>query len=481
MHFNRKKLTAFLIVHILIFSFIPFPVRATFEQNQEAAEARKLLPIESNLIENWPAGPAIGAAGAILYEANTGVILYEKNIHEIQYPASTTKIMTCLLAVDHANLNDMIPFSYNAVHSIGRGTSNIGIDAGESLTFEQALYGAMVASANEVCNGIAEYVGGDMETFAQMMTEKAHELGCQNTNFTNAHGLFDEDHYTTAYDLALIAAAYFKHEMLAKIGNTVSYHFTPTDTQPDDFVVRNKHRLINGEIQTNYNILGGKTGYTNASRQTLVTAAEKDGMRLICVILKEETPEQFNDTVKLFDYGFSNFQIVNVADHEKRYTIENASFFRTGNDIFGDSSPLLSLNRDDYLVMPRTTDFSSLDADITYNNERSSAIAEIIYSYNGAYLGTATIDFASENRSTYDFDHQMPFEVAEEPIQDEENIIFINVKQVIFIIIIVASLAILFFIFRSAMKRYHFTRRRKRRRRKPVRKSKRDRFKGYYL
>ncbi|MCL2718355.1 MAG: D-alanyl-D-alanine carboxypeptidase [Lachnospiraceae bacterium] len=470
-----------IVIAICLFISIPYlPLNAaTLEQLHEAAEARKLLPIESNLIENWPPGPAIGAASAILMEANTGVILYAKNIHERQFPASTTKMMTCLLAVEHANLNDIIPFSSTAVNSISWDSTKIGIKAGHSITFEQALYASMVRSANDATNGIAEFVGGDLATFAKMMTQKAEELGAQNTNFLNSHGLFEEEHYTTAYDLALIAAAYFRHEMLAKISNTSRYYIPPTENQPEEMYLNNRHRLVNGEISVDYNIIGGKTGFVNRSRQTLITAAEKDGMRLICVILKQETPEQFFDTVKLFDYGFSNFQIVNVAANETRYTIQNASFFQTGNDIFGDSSPLLSLNRDDYLVMPKTTDFRSLAADINYRTDKPSAVAEIIYTYNNAYLGTATIDFASENRSTYDFDSQMPVEVPESTIE-EENVIFINVRQAIFVIIILAALAIFFFIVRSALKSYHFNRRRKRRRRQAIR-NRRDQFNGYKL
>ncbi|MCL2050676.1 MAG: D-alanyl-D-alanine carboxypeptidase [Lachnospiraceae bacterium] len=476
-------LRVFMIINICLIILIPhLHLNATtLEQHQEAAEARKLLPIESNLIENWPAGPAIGAASAILMEANTGVILYAKNIHERQFPASTTKMMTCLLAANHANLNDIIPFSATAVNSISWDSSKIGIKAGQSLTFEQALYAAMVHSANDVTNGIAEFVGGDLETFAEMMTKKAAELGAQNTNFLNSHGLFEEEHYTTAYDLALIAAAYFRHEMLARIGNTVRYYIPPSENQPEEIYLRNRHRLINGEIAVDYNIIGGKTGFVSRSRQTLITAAEKDGMRLICVILKQESPEQFFDTVKLFDYGFSNFQIVNVAANESRYTIQNANFFQTGNDIFGDSSPLLSLNPADYLVMPKTTDFRSLAADITYYTSKTSAVAEIIYTYNNAYLGTATVDFASENRSTYDFDSQMPMEIPEPAKALEENVVFINVRQVIFIVITLAALAILFFIIRAALKSYHFNRRRKRRRKKPGLRHRRDRFKGYYL
>ncbi len=171
---------------------------------------------------------------------------------------------------------------------------------------EECLYGIMVGSANEVANAVAEHVAGSMDAFADMMNQKAEELGCTNTHFVNAHGLFDENHYTSARDLALIARAFFQNELLTKIGNTASYHFEATETQPDDFIKRNKHKFITGE--TPYDgVKGGKTGYTDEARQTLVTCAEKNGMRLICVVLKEESPEQFNDTVKLFDYGFANF------------------------------------------------------------------------------------------------------------------------------------------------------------------------------
>ena len=472
----------FLVLFLLAAVSVPvLSTGATYEQNREAAEARKLLPIESNHIEGWPDGPAIGAAAAILYEANTGVILYAKDIHGRHFPASITKLMTAVLAIDLIGLNDMIPFSRTAVHSIGWDSSNIGIDVGEAMTFEQALYGIMVASANEVANAIGEYAGGDLETFAAMMTQKAAELGCQNTNFLNAHGLPEEEHYTSAHDMALIAAAFFKNEMLAKIGNTISYHFTPTDTQPDDFVIRNRHRLINGEITTDYNILGGKTGYTNISRQTLVTCAEKGGMRLICVILKEETPEQFEDTVKLFDYGFSNFQVVNVADNESRYKIENASFFQTGNDIFGDSSPLLALGTSDYIVMPRNVDFRSLVADVSFRTEIPLAVAEITYSYNGVYMGRATIDYGTSRRQTYDFDHQMPVVAEEVPLPEEENVVFINVRQAVFLVIAVAVAVIVFFVIRAVLERNRFERRRRRRKKPTKKKRRRERYRGYRI
>ncbi|MDR2889893.1 MAG: D-alanyl-D-alanine carboxypeptidase [Lachnospiraceae bacterium] len=464
MFFSKKK--AFILIFLVtIHSFFStlLPVNAaSLEELQNEAEARKLIPIETNSIENWPPGPAIGAEAAILMDANTGVILYAKNIDQPLFPASTTKLMTCLLAVEHASLNDMIPFSNDAVFGLEWDSSNIGMDVGQSLSLEEALYGILIGSANEVANAVAEYVGGSMDEFAIMMTEKARELGCKNTNFTNAHGLHDDDHYTTAYDLALIASAFFQNELLSKVANTDSYHFMPTPTQPDDFIKRNKHRLVNGEIEYE-NIIGGKTGYTSTARQTLVTCAEENNMKLICVILKEESPEQFNDTVKLFDYGFSNFQTANVAEHETRYNIENSSFFQTGNDVFGDSSPLLNLNSSSYVILPKTIEFADLASDISYQDENAQSVAEINYYYHGAFVGQATIDFATDSRSTYDFDPHLPTEdVTSEA--DAGKVIFVNIINVILILLGVAALIILFFVIRAFIINYQFNRRRSRRR-----------------
>lgn len=272
---------------------------ATLEELEAEAEARKSLPIQSNDIENWPVGPQIGAQSAILMDANTGVILYSKNIHERLYPASTTKIMTCLLAMERGNLDDMVEFSHDAVFTVPADGSNMGMDTGEAITLEECLYGILVGSANEVSNAVAEYISGSIDDFVTLMNERAEEIGCKDTHFVNANGLHDTEHYTSTYDLALISSLFFQNEMLCKIGNTPRYHFEPTNTQPDDFYLNNKHKLINGEIPYN-GILGGKTGYTDNARQTLVTCAEQNGMRLVCIVFKEESPAQFTDTEELF-------------------------------------------------------------------------------------------------------------------------------------------------------------------------------------
>ncbi len=473
-------LSVFFCITTLPFTTISALAAPESEPDYQAlADERKNLPIQSNQIENWPEGPAISAQSAILLEANTGVILYAKNIYEKAYPASTTKLMTCLLAAENAEIKETVTFSNDAVFSIERDSSNIGIDAGQAMPMEECLYGILVASANEVANAVAEHIAGSQDAFADMMNERARELGCENTHFVNAHGLYHDNHYTTAYDLALIGQAFFRNELLSKIGNTPSHHFVATADQPDDFTQRNKHKLITGEIAYD-GIKGGKTGYTTQARQTLVTCAEKNGMKLICVVMKEETPDQFNDTVKLFDYGFANFTVTNVAEHETKYKIENANSFHTSYDIFGNSNPILSLNQDSYIILPKTINFEDLTSEISYDVEKETEVARIHYTYHDNYVGTATIDLATETyatntQDTADFNAN---EIVTTP--DGQKIVFINVKTVLIAILVIAAAFILIFIIRDIVMNYTIldSAKGKMRKRRSRRSRKRNRDKG---
>lgn len=329
------------------------------------AEVRKGEPVQTNEIEGWPQGPSIGAEGAVLMELDSGAILYGKNIDEKLYPASTTKILTCLLAVENLELTDMVTFSHEAVFSVPSDGSKAGIDEGESLTVEDCLYAILVGSANEASNAIAEKVAGSISAFAALMNKRAAELGCTGSHFVNANGLFDEDHYTTPHDLAIIARAFFSNPTLQRLGNTATHHFEPTATQPDDFWLNNTHALISGKIACD-GIIGGKTGYTDQARRTLVTGCERNGIRMICIIMKEEDPYQYTDTINLFDYGYSNFQKVRAYDYEDRYSMDGGSFLDAGSSLFGSSStPSFSLSQDSEVILPNTLSFSDLTATVT--------------------------------------------------------------------------------------------------------------------
>lgn len=275
--------------------------------------------------------PELLSQSAIVVDMKTGYTLVEKNINDKLYPASITKIMTAILAIENSNKDDVITFSSEAVFSIEEGSSAALVDVDEQLTVEQCLYGLMLISGNDLANGLAEHVGGSMENFAKMMTEKAKELGCLNTSFANAHGLHDENHYTTVYDMALIAKyAYEKAEKLDANNNvemsfktfcsTGYYECQPTNKQPLVRQWRNNNRLINHyEKEFREECIGGKTGYTNKAGGTLVTYANINGRTLICVVMKSANSlSAYADTTTLYDYIKENIDqtIYNKLDQQ---------------------------------------------------------------------------------------------------------------------------------------------------------------------
>ncbi len=490
-------------------------------------EARKMLPVQTNEIPGWPQGPAIGAQSAILMDAQTGTILYAKGIDERHYPASTTKIMTCLLAIENSDLDEIVTFSHEAVFSIEPGSSNIGMDEGESITMNQALHGILILSANEVANAVGEHVAGDAQSFVDMMNAKAEELGCTNTHFMNAHGLHHEDHYTTARDLATIARSFFSHDVLAKISGTTYCTFEATATQPDSFSLATKNMLVEGKEYEYEWLVGSKTGFTSHSRQTLVSCAKKDGMELICVVFVEESPYQFTDTIALFDYGFENFQRVKISDHETGYTMANTGFLESGSDIFGNSKPFISLADDTYVIIPNSADFGDLSSTLVYDTDYSGAVAEVQYFYEDNYVGETYVKVSGQapmvfnsadgslstgdNESSSDVfegasseegsipadpnhtDVEVTSEVMEEliaeqlaasdeegtseakPITNEDgDSIFINVKVIIIVVAVIAAIVIGLIIFKAISENYHFARRRMARKRRKRRRTKYD-------
>ena len=361
----------------LILPAVPVHAEETLSAD---AEARKAEDIQSNADSSWPQGPAVTAESAILMDASTGAILYAKNIDEELYPASTTKMMTCLIAAEKLDLNDTITFSGEAIHSVPADGSNVGMDVGESITVEQALYAIMVGSANEVAAAVAEKVAGSVSAFADLMNERAAELGCTHTHFVNANGLHDDNHYTTAHDLALIARAFFDNDTMLRIGNTPSYHFEATATQPDTFDISNKHALITGQVAC-AGIIGGKTGYTGHAGETLVTGCERGGMRLIAVVMKEDSPYQFTDTAALFEWGYANFTEADVKTNETRFQVKKSAFLSGGSDLLGNSSDILSLSDGAKVILPKDVSFDQLDCTVTYTGS-GSAEEKAVNSYS---------------------------------------------------------------------------------------------------
>lgn len=446
-------------------------------------EERLLIPVETAQIPNWPAAPQISAQSAILIDAYSGAILYEKNVHEQLYPASTTKLLTCLIAVENCSLDEIVTFSHGAIFDTPRDSSHIALDEGESITLEQCLNAVLIASANEAAFGLAEHVTGtDWKDFADMMNERAKELGCVDSHFVNPNGLPNDDHYTSAYDLAMIGRAFFANELLCKISSTEKLDLPATATQPDNIVAYSKNQLFPGKTYAYEYLVGSKTGYTNAARNILVSCAQKDGMKLIAVVMVEESPTQFADTVALFNYGFNNFDRVNIAETETKYNIDNAGFFYSNNDIFGSSKPILSLNTQDCIIVPKTISFSEVESTITYDTGNAKEAALITYTYRDRFLGSVSVDFAGGTES-YSFESgtMQPGSENSDHKTSGPRIIFINVFKVILWIVGIAGVCIAFVFIRAFFVNYHFEprersnrrswlkSRRKKRRRRPRR------------
>lgn len=379
------------------------------ETIEERVSGQRAIPIDSNDIPGWPQGPVVNADAAILMEAETGTILYSKNIHKQEYPASCTKILTCLIAAEQCSMDEIITMSHAAVYDNPVGSSHIALDVGNEITMEQALNGILIASANEAAFAVGEHISGTTwQDFADIMNERAAELGCLNSHFVNPNGLPDEEHYTTAYDLAMIGRAFFANELLSKISRTTRLHIPPTDKQPKDIIENTRNRLLPGQSMEYEGIVGSKTGYTNAARNCLVSCAERDGLKLICVVFKEESPSQFEDTIALFDYGFDNFMTVNVSQAETDYTMNRTSLFYGSGNVFGSESPMLTLNSSDFIVLPKTASFEDAASTISYDNLSENQAALITYTWNGVEVGTASVDFSDQMTESYPFDVEPP-------------------------------------------------------------------------
>lgn len=343
----------------------------------------------------WPAGPDIGSESGILMDAATGTILYEKNPYETRYPASITKILTVLLALENGKMDETITFSQDAIYKT-EGT-RIGIDIGETISIEDCIYGVMLGSANECAYALAEHIGGTYDHFIQMMNDRIAELGCVNTHFTNPHGLPDENHYTCAYDMALITKAAMENAAFRKVFSSQSYTIPPTNKQTESRRVNNHHYMVlDNDANYHYDgITGGKNGYTSKALNTLVTTAARDHMNLICVVMKTSTTH-YSDTRNLLNYGFQNFSIVNISDHEKNFHLDTEEFLNIGKDVLGNSDYSLRLNREDYLILPNGIDFSQADAAFTYTDLDEGTLARLTYSLEGRPIGQTDIVLEKE-------------------------------------------------------------------------------------
>ncbi len=251
--------------------------------------------------------PLMTAKSAVIMEAATGKILYSRNMDERHYPASTTKIMTLIVALEQGNLDDIVTVSHQASGTEG---STIWLEPGEKIRFLDLLYGMMLVSGNDATVAVAEHIAGSVPAFARLMTEKAHAIGAENTSFVNSSGLPDEQHYTTAHDMALIAAYGYKNSMFE--------HIVGTKEKAIPWAGHSTARELRNENQMLWLYDGGngvKTGYTDAAGRCLVAAARRNGIQLITVVL--DSVYMWNDSIAMLNYGFDKVHLVQLADKGK--------------------------------------------------------------------------------------------------------------------------------------------------------------------
>ncbi len=266
---------------------------------------------------------SITAESAILVEVSTGRIIYEKNSIKQMYPASTTKIMTAILVIENCDLQEMVTVSETALQNIPSGYVTCNLSVGEEISVNDLLYALMLPSANDAAFVLAEHVAGSVEAFADMMNNKASEIGCTNTHFVNPNGIHDSKHYSTAYDLYLIAKYCMQNETFRNIVATKEYTLPATNKHDAaDRSFENTNDLLKPE-KTNYykTATGIKTGHTSMAGYCLVSESSREGLDFISVVLNSETDnKRFSDSVKLFDYGYDNYTLTKVK--EKNQLIE---------------------------------------------------------------------------------------------------------------------------------------------------------------
>lgn len=338
----------------------------------------------------WPSNVSVEAEGAVLMDARSGAVIYGKNLHSVYYPASITKILTALIVIEHCNLDDIVTFSHDAIYNVEQGSSSAGMDVGDKMTVRDCLYAMLLKSANEVANALAEHTAGSVQNFAVLMNAKAKELGCQESHFNNPSGLNDPQHYTSAYDMALIAQAAFQNETFVTIDSSLYYDLPPTRHNPDGFRVYPGHRMLKKNAPQYYpGVIGGKTGYTMLAGNTLVTCAEKNGMKLITVILNGHQTH-YSDTKALLDFGFSNFKSVNIAETDGTYSSVSNDMTIAG--LPAADLSVLHMQKDCYVTLPKTADISDAQSAINYELPESAppaAVARITYQYNDRQIGAS--------------------------------------------------------------------------------------------
>ena len=375
-----------------------------------------LIPFGNVLSADIVNQPSISANASILIDNKTNKVLYSKNENKKMYPASTTKILTAILVIENSNLDDLVTASYDAIMSIPDGYSTANIQIDEQLTVEQLLELLLVHSANDAANVLAEFIGGSTDSFVSMMNTKINELGLSNSHFTNVYGMHNEDHYTTAHDLAIIMKYCLKNDTFRKISGQASCSIPPTNKYGTRTYNSTNELLIPNSSSYYKYLTTGKTGFTSQAKECLVSSAYKDDLELIGVVLGSNN--RFSDTRAIYDFAYSNYSIkiiANEGDIASNITISNATKETESlNLLLDESIPILISN---------SQDISEISPEIILNDNISAPIEE------GSILGKIKYTVAGVTYSTNI--------IAEHNVEKSKLPVYILYLSIAFIFIII--------------------------------------------
>lgn len=341
----------------------------------------------------WPSDTGIQAEAGVVMDLDSGTVIFAQNSHVAYPPASITKILTALIVLEHCDLADTVTFSETAMNSVEADSGNkLSLVAGDSMSVEDCLYALLLASVNQAANALAEHTAGSIPAFVDMMNEKIAELGCQESHFDNPSGLNGDTQNVSAYDMALIARAAYSNPKLLEISSAQSHSIPATANNPDGATVRQEHRLVITEDETSPyyypEAVAGKTGYLIKAGNTLVTYAEKDGRRLVSVILKGSPRQYFVDGKTLLEFGFARFKNVEIAEAEGRYVTGDGTISLGGTDY---TPGQLAIEKGVVVTLPDNAQISdaALELGPVGENAPDGALAVMNYTYNERKIGSA--------------------------------------------------------------------------------------------
>ena len=403
---KKTKVLSLLLAVFLLLSSLTLPLLAVDaetaedpEQTQsdgaDAAAADDSVP-EDQLLSSRTSF-SVAAKAALLVDLNTGRTVYEQDADERIYPASLTKIMTCLLALENGNLSDVVTVSASALEDLDIYSSVAGLQVGEQMTLENLLYCMMVVSGNDACNVIAEHIAGSITDFVRMMNQRAYELGCLNTHFSNPHGLHDECHYTTARDLSIITQAALKSENFRQIVDTYEYQLPDDNVRQNIPKLKTTNMLIYRSMSNSlyYSRAHGiKTGYTSQAGRCVISEATGDGLDLLGIVCGAATTildsgdllmENFTECARLFDYGFDNYSYLPIMS--PLYPVDQVKI----NNSAGAEAVAVAPQDEIKVLLPNDYDPDKLVTDIQLNSDSVDAPVR-----EGDVLGSATVTYAGE-------------------------------------------------------------------------------------